>query len=262
MKAVILAGGLGTRLKPFTQVIPKPLLPVGESSVLEIQIMSLKACGFTDVYIATNFKSDYVEAFLQSGDRYGLQIHFSREEEPLGTCGPLSLLKDDLDEPFVLMNGDILTTLKFDEALAFGKAIESDLTIITKEISAPFHFGKITASGNYITDIEEKPDLKFEILAGIYVIKPELLQHIPENAAYGIDELIKDMLARGDKVAKFLNCEYWLDIGQMHDYETAQQAYEQHFSALRDAKGWATRTSDDNPLRAAASTRYSSKATK
>src|SRR3970040_505646 len=110
MKAVILAGGLGTRLKPFTEAIPKPLLPIGEKSVLEIQIQHLAKYGFDEIYIATNYKANYVESFIGDGQRMGVRITFSKEEKPLGTCGPIRLLKDELTEPFLLMNGDILTT--------------------------------------------------------------------------------------------------------------------------------------------------------
>src|SRR5690242_8765808 len=124
MKAVILAGGLGTRLKPFTEVIPKPLLPLGESSVLETQVLALKRAGFDEVFIATNYMADYVQAFLGDGSKYGIRVTFSREAKPLGTCGPLLLLRDRLTEPFVLMNGDILTTLDFHAA--FDSAVASD----------------------------------------------------------------------------------------------------------------------------------------
>ena len=120
MKAIILAGGLGTRLKPFTEVIPKPLLPIGESSVLEIQILSLKKHGVTDIFIATNYMADYVQAFLGDGSKYGVRLVFSKEQQPLGTCGPVTLLEKELTEPFFLMNGDILTTLDFGKAYAFA----------------------------------------------------------------------------------------------------------------------------------------------
>jgi len=113
MKVVILAGGLGTRLKPFTEIIPKPLLPMGEKSLMELQIYSLKESGFNNIYVATNYKSDYVEAFLGKGKKYGVKLHFSKEKKPLGTCGPLSLLTKELTEPFILLNGDILTKLNF-----------------------------------------------------------------------------------------------------------------------------------------------------
>ncbi len=111
MKAVILAGGLGTRLKPFTQIIPKPLLPIGEKAVLEVQIEALSEHGFDEIYLATNFRSEYIENFIGNGDRYGTKIKVSKEAKPLGTVGPLTLLKDELTEPFLVMNGDILTQL-------------------------------------------------------------------------------------------------------------------------------------------------------
>ncbi len=236
MKAIILAGGLGTRLKPFTEIIPKPLLPVGESSVLEIQILSLKQHGITEIIIATNYMADYVEAFLGDGSKLGVQLQFSKETEPLGTCGPVSLLRDKLDEPFFLMNGDILTTLDFSKAAAFAKESDANLTVITKQIVQPFQFGKILSEGDYITGVEEKPDLTLEILAGIYIFKPALFEIIPADSYYGMDTLIKDMLARDWKIAKYPIREYWLDIGQVNDYEVAQQAYREHFSALKSSQ--------------------------
>jgi NDP-sugar pyrophosphorylase family protein len=233
MKAVILAGGLGARLKPFTQVIPKPLLPIGESSVLEIQILSLEKFGVKDVFIATNYKSKYVEAFLGAGEKYGVKLHISKEKEPLGTCGPVLLMKDKLTSPFFLINGDILTMLDFKKAYKFALASEADLTVVTKKITTPFNFGKVTAKDNYLIDIEEKPDFKLDILAGIYILKPAVLNLIPKNTYYGIDTLIKDMLARKMKVACYPMSEYWLDIGHMEDYSVAQTAYKKHFNKLK-----------------------------
>ena len=136
MKAVILAGGLGKRLRPFTEVIPKPLLPLGEQSVMEVQILSLKRHGFDEIYVATNYRSEYVEAFLGDGSKYDVKLYFSRENKPLGTCGPLSLLKDKLTEPFVVMNGDILTKLNFTAFYDFATNHPADLTIGTKIITA------------------------------------------------------------------------------------------------------------------------------
>jgi NDP-sugar pyrophosphorylase family protein len=234
MKAVILAGGLGLRLKPFTQVIPKPLLPIGESSVLEIQILSLKKYGVKDIFIATNYRSEYVRAFLGNGKERGVSITFSEEKKPLGTCGPVSLLKDKLNEPFILMNGDILTTLNFKHLYEFASNIDSNLVVVTKEITTPFHFGKVNSEGDYITDIEEKPNFKLEILSGIYILRPPVFDIIPENTYYGIDSLIKDMLSKNQKVAKYLMKEYWLDIGQIDDYQMAQNAYRAHFNSLKN----------------------------
>jgi len=233
MKAIILAGGLGTRLKPFTEVIPKPLLPVGESSVLEIQILSLARSGFTDIYIATNYKADYIEAFLGNGAKYGIRLTYSREHKPLGTCGPLGLLKDELTEPFLLMNGDILTTLDFREVMDFGVRSDAELTVVIKELVRPFNFGKVVRDGHYITSIEEKPNLHLEVLAGIYVMKPGILQLIPADEYFGIDNLINTMLACQRKVAGFVMSSYWLDIGQVGEYEVAQTAYSEFFGHLK-----------------------------
>ncbi|HUU29524.1 MAG TPA: sugar phosphate nucleotidyltransferase [archaeon] len=233
MKAVILAGGLGARLKPFTQIIPKPLLPVGESSVLEIQILSLKKYGFNEIFIATNYMADYVQTYLGDGSKYNVKITFSKEEKPLGTCGPLSLLKDHLDEPFLLMNGDILTTMDFAKAYDFSLNIDADITVVTKEIITPFNFGEVVCENDYIVDVHEKPDFRNEILSGIYFLKPNLFEIIPSNTYYGMDMLIKEMLGRGMKVAKYLMHEYWIDIGQISDLQAAQDVYKNHFQHIK-----------------------------
>ena len=233
MKAVILAGGLGERLKPFTQVIPKPLLPVGESSVLEIQLQTLKIHGVDEVFIATNYKSKFVEAFLSDHSKYGMQISFSKEKKPLGTCGPLVLLKDRLTEPFFLMNGDILTNLNFERAYKFALEMDTNLVVITTEITTPFNFGKVRSEDNYLIDIEEKPDFILEVLAGIYIMKPPIFKFIPEDTYYGMDSLIKDMLAEHMKIGTYQMHEYWLDIGRIEDYQTAMDVYEEHFNHLK-----------------------------
>lgn len=229
MKAVILAGGLGNRLKPLTDTVPKPLLPIGEKSVLEIQIGKLSEQDFKEIFIATYYKADYVETFIGDGKKLGVDITFSKEETPLGTCGPLTLLKDKLDEPFILMNGDILTTIDFKNLYLFGSEQDSDLTVVTKKVRTPFNFGSVVAQNDHIIDIEEKPDLELEILAGIYFMKPAILNLIPEGTYFGIDDLIKKMLARSQNISRFLMKEYWLDIGSVDSYNEAQEAYEKHF---------------------------------
>jgi NDP-sugar pyrophosphorylase family protein len=235
MKAVILAGGLGTRLKPFTEIIPKPLLPVGESSVLEIQILSLARHGVTDVFVATNYMAEYVEAFLGDGRKYGVRLVFSREDQPLGTCGPVTLLEKELDSPFILINGDVLTTLDFRMAYETALSHPAALMVVTKEVRTPFSFGTVVSEGDRILDVTEKPDFKFEVLAGIYVLKPEILKEIPKNTYYGIDSLIKDTLARRQPVGRYLMQEYWLDIGQVDDYKRAGEDYRFHFGHLKRA---------------------------
>ena len=233
MKAVILAGGLGKRLRPFTEVIPKPLLPIGEKSVLDIQIERLKQHYFDEIFIATNYKSTSMETFLGDGSRYGIRLFISKEEKPLGTVGPLTLLKDRLDEPFLVMNGDILTLMDFTKFYKFAERKGELLTIAIKKHIMPFAFGNIFFEGDHVTDIEEKPNIITNILAGIYVMRPEILNLIPDNERYNIDVLIKSMLKDGVPVAKYEMKEYWLDIGGINDFEEAQDIYNSHFKENR-----------------------------
>ena len=230
MKAIILAGGLGTRLKPFTEIIPKPLLPIGEKAVLEVQIEALSQHGFDEIFLATNYKSDYIENFIGNGDRYGIKIKISKEEKPLGTVGPLTLLKNKLLEPFLVMNGDILTLLNFSELYEFAISNNSLLTVTIKEMITPFQFGNIYFEGDYVTKIEEKPKIKTNILAGIYIIKPEIFKLIPDNEYFGMDTLINKMLDLKMPISKYNINEYWLDIGQIDDFKSAQEIYKTHFA--------------------------------
>jgi NDP-mannose synthase len=230
MKAVILAGGLGSRLKPFTEVIPKPLLPIGEKSILEIQIERLKKYGFDDIILATNYRSEYIENYFGDGSRYGIKLKVSKEDKPLGTAGPLLLLKEQLTTPFLVMNGDILSLIDFGEMYTFAEAQDSLLTISIKKEITPFAFGNIFFEGDRVTGIEEKPDIVMYILAGIYVMRPEIFELFPENSYFGMDILIKKMLENELPISKYDLKEYWLDIGRLNDYEKAQEAYKTHFN--------------------------------
>jgi NDP-sugar pyrophosphorylase family protein len=232
LKAVILSGGLGTRLKPFTEVIPKPLLPIGEKAVMEIQIEHLKKHGFTEIYLATNYKSDYIENFFGDGSKYGVKLVISKEDKPLGTAGPVRLLQKFLTEPFLVMNGDILTLLNYGELYKYAVSKQSLLSIGTKDIYTPFQFGNISTSGDYVIGIEEKPNIKTTILAGIYVFKPEILDIIPEGVYYGMDTLIKEMISQKLPITHYPIKEYWLDIGQIDDYNKAQEIYKEQFSGI------------------------------
>jgi len=229
MKAVILAGGLGTRLKPFTEVIPKPLLPIGEKAVLEIQIEHLKSHGFNEIYLATNYRSDYIENFLGDGSRYGVKLVISREDKQLGTVGPLTLLKSELTEPFILMNGDILSNINFTDFYNFANQKETLLSISIKKIIMPYAFGNIFFKDDLVLGIEEKPDLITYALAGIYVMKPNIFRFVPDNEFYGMDTLIKKMLLEQSPISKYELKEYWLDIGRIDDYELAQKDFQENF---------------------------------
>ena len=232
MKAVILAGGLGTRLKPFTEVIPKPLLPIGEKAVLEIQIEHLKQHGFNEIFLATNYKSDYIQNFFGDGSRYGVKLIISREDKQLGTVGPLTLLKSELTEPFLLMNGDILSNINLTNFYNFAVNKESTLSVCIKKIIMPYAFGNIFFKDDIVTGIEEKPDIITYALAGIYVMKPGILNFIPDNEYYGMDSLIKKMLSEQEPISKYELKEYWLDIGRIDDYESAQKDFNEKFYSV------------------------------
>lgn len=229
MKAIILSGGLGARLRPFTEVIPKPLLPIGEKAILEVQIERLKRSGFDEIYLATNYKSDYIESFFGDGSRYGVKLTISKEDKPLGTAGPLLLLKEELATPFLVMNGDILTLLDFKKFYDFAVAKTSPLTIGIKKEMLPFQFGNISFEGDYVTDIQEKPNFELFILAGIYIMTPAIFSYIPEGVYFGMDTLIKNLIALDIKIPKYNISEYWLDIGRINDYEKAQEEYKERF---------------------------------
>jgi len=224
-RAIILSGGLGTRLKPFTDTIPKPLLPIGEKAVLEIQIERLKNSGFDEVVLATNYKSQYIENFFGDGSRYGVKLTISKEDKPLGTAGPIKLLEDILDEPFLVMNGDVLSLLDFNKMYQFSLDNTSDLTVGIKKIIMPYAFGNIYFEGDVVTGIEEKPDIVTYALAGIYIMKPNILKKIPSNTYYGIDKLIQSMLATNNVITKYEIADYWLDIGDIESYEKAQKEF-------------------------------------
>lgn len=230
MQAVILAGGLGHRLRPFTEIIPKPLLPLGDKSILEIQINRLRACGTTEVFLATNYMSDLVEAFVGQSSRFGVAVHVSKEEKPLGTCGPLALLRDRLSQPFLVMNGDILTKLDFREFYDYSLAQQAALTVATKTIATPFRFGNVEVGpDNTIVSIEEKPTFTLEVVAGIYCMTPRIFDLIPDGQYFGIDGLIMRMLAEKMRIVRYRINDYWLDIGQVEDYTKAREEYQQHF---------------------------------
>lgn len=222
--AIILSGGLGTRLKPFTNIMPKPLLPVGEKAILEIQIETLKKFGFERIVMATNYKSEYIENFFGDGSRYGIELIISKEQEPLGTAGPLKLLEDIIDSPFLVMNGDILTDMDFGKFYDYGNSKDALLSVALKKIILPFAFGNISFEGDYVTKIEEKPDIVTYALAGIYYMKPEILSLIPRER-YDMDKLMLKMIELQMPIAKKEIEGYWLDVGRQDDYEKAQEIY-------------------------------------
>jgi NDP-sugar pyrophosphorylase family protein len=225
-QAVVLAGGLGSRLRPFTQIIPKPLLPVGDRSVLEIQIAHLRESGISEIFLATGYKSPLFTSYFGDGSRFGVRLRYSFEEKPLGTAGPLGLLKGDLRGPFIVLNGDILTNLDFGRAVAFHEGHGCWFTVVAKEVVFPLSYGSLVREGERVVAMHEKPDLRVEVMAGIYVLSAEALDLIPPNERFGMDQLVQTFLDRGLPVGCYRMQEYWLDIGRMEDYEKAVAHYD------------------------------------
>jgi len=226
MEAVILAGGLGTRLKPYTTVIPKPIVPVGEKAIMEIVINQLVSYGVKRVTVAVNHLAQLIMAYFGNGERYGLQINYSIEDKPLGTIGPLKLI-NSLPENFLVMNGDILTDFNFE--IFFNQHIERGAiaTIATYERDVKIDFGVLGYDGNTkkINRFTEKPTNHYSVSMGIYAFSKKILNYVPDNKAYGFDQLMLDMIAQKEEVQAYPFDGYWLDIGRPDDYEKAGHEY-------------------------------------
>lgn len=225
MKVVIMAGGLGTRLRPLTFSIPKPLLPVGEKPILEVILSKLKDQGFTDIILAVGYKSELIKSYFQDGKKFGVNIKYFEEKEKLGTAGPLRQIKDEfnISEPILVMNGDILTQLDFNKIIGFHKENNADFTVGTRQHVSKSPFGVIKIEGNRILDIKEKPEIKLNVSAGIYVMSPSLIDLIPKNSFYQIPELILDALKQGKNILSYDIKEYWLAIEYLKHFDEAQK---------------------------------------
>jgi NDP-sugar pyrophosphorylase family protein len=222
MKAIIVAGGLGKRLRPLTYELPKPLLPLGDTTIIERLIRKLRTSGATDLYIATRYMGAKIRRTLGDGERYGVSLHYVEEDRPLGTCGPAALVGDALSEPFLLINSDIVTELDFasfyDDALRSGAA----LTVGTTVTSVACRFGVVSADDvGVVKDFEEKPRFPVEILAGVYCLDPMVRRFITPNESFGIDDLIEALFTAGVTIKRRLITDTWIDVGEIDDYQRA-----------------------------------------
>ena len=233
MKAVILAGGKGTRLKPYTTVFPKPLMPIGDKPILEIIIRQLKSHGINEIIMAVGHLAELIMAFFNDGSKYGIKIKYSREDHPLGTAGPLALLKEDLNEPFLLMNGDILSTIDYSNLVNYHKKNEATATIALKRRDIKIDFGIVEMDdSNVIKNYIEKPTIDYLVSMGIYVFEPEILEYITPNEKLDFPDLIKQLISNGETINGYVYDGYWLDIGRPDDYERANREIEEIRSQL------------------------------
>jgi NDP-sugar pyrophosphorylase family protein len=222
LKAVILAGGRGTRLKPFTTTIPKPLVPLGDRSILEVLIGRLKSCGITDLVLCVNHMSGLIMAYFGDGSAWNVSITYSIEEDFLGTVAPIKLI-DDLPDNFLVMNGDLLTDLDFRELYDDHMQNEALLTVATYKRDYTIDFGvlEIENGRNVATGFKEKPSYDLNVSMGVYVFNRELLAYVPDEKPFGFDDLMLTLLAKKKEIRVHPYSGYWLDIGRPEDFDRA-----------------------------------------
>lgn len=224
-QAIILAGGKGTRLRPFTATLPKPLVPVGDQPIIEIVLRQLRHFGFTDVVISTGHLAELIEAFCGDGKRWGMRVRYVREDRPLGTSGALKLISR-LQPDFLTINGDVLTTLHFAQLFEHHRRSGAAATIGVCERSTPVDFGVLELDkAGLVRGYVEKPSYRHLVSMGVNVFSRRALSLIGAGEALGIPDFITRILAAGGRVAGFRNKAEWLDIGRPTDYEQAQELF-------------------------------------
>jgi NDP-mannose synthase len=228
MRAVILAGGLGRRLAPFSVNFPKPLVPIGNLPILEIVLRQLRAANFKRATLAVGHLADLLAAYFQDGRRWNIEIDYSREDSPLGTAGPLMLLQD-LPEHFLVMNGDILTTLNYEKLFEYHVDSNADVTIATNRRSVKVDFGVMEFDReNKLTNFFEKPELHYDVSMGVYVFSKRVLDFMTEGAHCDFNVLLEMLLKQNRTIKAFQSTDIWLDIGRPDDYARAQETFEEN----------------------------------
>jgi NDP-sugar pyrophosphorylase family protein len=226
MRAIILAGGKGVRLAPVTDVIPKPLVPLGGMPIMETIIRQLQYHGFRRITLAVGYMADLIQAYFQDGAKWGVEIDYSYESEPLGTAGPLGLI-DGLDETFLVMNSDVLTDLDYPNLLSYHRRHNGLATVGAYDRQVRIDLGVIIKDGDYrIRDYAEKPKVSYLVSMGIYVFEPQVLDYINGKGHLDFPDLVKIMLKDEQRVNYYPFSGYWLDIGRHDDYEQAASEFE------------------------------------
>lgn len=227
MKAIILAGGKGARLAPYTKLLPKPLMPVGDMPILEILLRQLKRAGIQEVILTVGHLAGLLQAFFRDGEHLGLHISYSFEDQPLGTVGPLSLV-GGLDDTFLVANGDVLTTLDIDLLVDAHRRSGAIATIAThvRKVDVDLGIIQFYTGSNQVTGYREKPSFDFQVSMGIYVFEPRVLQYIPHKQHMDFPNLVLRLIECGEQVNGYPFDGYWQDLGRMDDYEQAVQDFE------------------------------------
>lgn len=224
-KVVLMVGGLGSRLGDITKSIPKPMLSVGGRPILEIIISNFAKHGFTDIVLSVNHLSHVIEDYFGNGEIFGVSIKYVHERERMGTAGALDLMRSLLSEPFFVMNGDILTNVNFENLLDYHISNDAVGTMCVREYDLQVPYGVVNIEDGRINSIDEKPVHKFFVSAGIYMFSPDVLSFIPQNSFYDMPTLFDAMIKAKKNILSFPVREYWLDIGQMEEYERANSEF-------------------------------------
>lgn len=226
---VIMAGGLSTRLRPITNECPKPMLSIGGKPILETIITMLRDIGFKEFYISVNYKAEMITNYFSDGSHLGVTIRYLSEEYQSGTAGSLALLPKYNDQPLLIMNGDVLTKVDFKGLIQDHYDQRVDITMCLREFDFQVPYGVVKLSNQFVEEIDEKPVHSFFINAGIYVVNSKCFDLIPRSKSYHMTQLIKDAIECGLKCSAFPVREYWVDIGQHHDFKRANEDYEAEF---------------------------------
>ena len=228
-KVVLMVGGLGTRLRPLTEHIPKPMLKVGDRPILETIILNFKKYGFTEIILSVSYKSEIIENYFGDGSTFGVNIKYVHEDKRMGTAGALSLIKEKLNEPFFVMNGDLLTNINFEHMMEYHISNNSVATMGVREYDFQVPYGVVNTDGINIKSIEEKPVHNFYVSGGVYVLSRDSLKYIPDNEYFDMPTLFEKIIQDKKKSISFPIREYWLDIGRMEEFEKANNEYHEVF---------------------------------
>jgi NDP-sugar pyrophosphorylase family protein len=230
MKTVVLAGGRGTRLAPYTSILPKPLMPVGEQSILEVVVGQLEKAGIVDIHFCVGYLAHLIEAVMENRENGHVKVTYVREQNALGTAAPLRLV-EGLDDTFIAMNGDVLTTLDYPDLVRYHREQGNVLTIATHKRSIKIDYGIMNLDvTSRVRGFEEKPEIVSPVSMGIYVMEPAVLDHIPSGQYFDFPDLVHSLLAADARVGAYLHDGLWFDIGRQEDYERAVKAWQAEHS--------------------------------
>lgn len=225
-RAVILAGGKGTRLHPYTTALPKPLMPVGDMPILEIIVRQLRRAGITDITLSVGHLHGLLRAYFADGERWGVDIDYSLEAEPLGTAGPIALV-ERLDETFLVLNGDLLCSLDYRDMIDRHRASGAAATIASYAKEVKIQLGVLETEGDRLVDYVEKPVLSYRVSMGIYAMEPAVLRFVPKGERLDLPDLVKRLMAGGEKVNLYRFDGYWRDIGTMEEYAAVGREFDE-----------------------------------